>query len=133
MIVHNRTQIKFIIMTMIPIVISLFFFPLWKLSMNIMALNVLIPVFTICLNTIITPVYLIYTVKRFSKQHHFILCLTFSVVALYGSSFIQFINWGIATGLLMKPDASTLLISRIETIISSIIFAIGLLYIYLKK
>ena len=50
-----------------------------------------------------------------------------SETSMYGSLYIQFLNWGIATGMLKYPDSSTIMVYQIEAIASSIILAIGMI------
>lgn len=115
----------------IPIIIHLIFLPFWVLDKN--GIVALVEIF---IGTVIIPVYLIIiSTKSFSDlgiNKFFILLATMLFVETTGI-IIEYFNWGIVTGNLLKPDSETVLIVKIQMIISSIIIIVGWFIIGLIK
>ena len=111
-----------------PLVVALAFHPLWISSTKGLGTVALI---TTVLNWFITPIYLI-IITHFAAKNYLSLGLSviISMISLYGSQYLQFWNWGTATGLLRNPDVATLMIVLIGVVVSSILLAIGMLTLF---
>ena len=131
--------IRFVFFLCIPLFVALGFHLLWQISIRGTGIGIVIVAFaTFAINSFITPIYLIMTSHYFFVKNGFSLglCIIISIVSLYGSIYLQFWNWGTATGSLTSPDSSSLMIIQIEVVFATIIFAVGTLiltYVRSKK
>jgi len=83
----------------------------------------------------LTPKYLLVVIYHFAVKNQWSIGtgVLGGLVALYGSIYIQFWNWGTTTGRLQNPDWGTLLLCRLEAIVTTIIFAVGIIILLVFK
>lgn len=127
---NNKTYLVTHIMFLIfPLFVALACHPFWKLSFEEpLESRATVPLITTVLSTVISPIYLIIVNKHFmfKSQLSVVIGIIVSLIALYGSIYLQFWNWGIATGMLKNPDGVTKIIVLWEMIVSTIIFVLGM-------
>ena len=132
---HKIKPFLLVVYFIVPLIVALVFHPIWRFSRKgFSEPNTAVALITMTLNFVIIPTYLVIMTKIATKNDlHLALCIILSIVVLYGSICIQYWNWGIATGMLKNPDSSTILVYKLETIVSSIILGIGLFIVAVTK
>ena len=123
----------FIISLIMPVIVALIFHPLWIFSTP--GYTMMIVSFIAQILNLFTPIYLILITKYFAVKNHFSIGIGVIVglVALYGSIYLQFWNWGTATGMFQNPDWGTVWLVKFEVIVSTIILAIGMIILFIMK
>lgn len=106
---------------LLPIVIHLLFLPFWLLDVDISIIEILV-------GTFIVPVYLIAVfgikMSRFSPGKFILMLIIILAITNLGIA-IDYFNWGIVTGYLLKPDSETVYLTKLQMNIASIIVIIG--------
>lgn len=106
---------------LLPIVIHLLFLPFWLLDVDISIIEILA-------GTFIVSIYLIavFGIKMSSfSPGKFILILIIMLAITNLGIAIEYFNWGIVTGYLLKPDSETVYLTKLQMNIASIIVIIG--------
>ncbi len=116
---------------LIPIVSQFLFLPFWFFDDN--GIVSLLEI-TVC--TVVFPVYLVVIYCKFSDcfsmLRAFQILFVMLVITLIDSA-VYYFNWGISTSNLLTPDSSTMLIMRIQIIISLAIVIIGWIIVFFVK
>ena len=130
--------VRYITFLLIPVLVAFAFHPLWLISFKGTVgtgTAVAVALLTMALNTVFTPLYLIVIIGFFALKRNLVLSLgiVISFVSLHLSIYLQFWNWGVATGGLNNPDSSTSMVFLIERVVSSIILLVGMISLYITK
>jgi len=115
--------VKLVLYAIAPPIVAAATYPFWIISET----RVIVSIFTMLLAFVVTPVYLLYMIRRFSSTNE--VSLLFSIPMCFFANVLfvlaHYLNWGNSTGLLKTPDSSTILIVKLELFVSIAILIIG--------
>jgi hypothetical protein len=125
-------NLKFLLFSIIPLGIAICFYPIWKYAKEGMAL---VSIFTMIMNFIVTPVFLLILIGMFGLKHkvNMLLCISVGLLVNAMSTLVQYWNWGSSTGLLKSPDSSSVMMLQIQLFVSTTILIIGSIIITIVK
>ena len=113
----------YMIFYLLPIIICLATFTFWFLGIKYEAIAYYTSTFSIALNAIIIPIYLVvcsFFINDISISKKIIYSFSSNMISII----IQYCNWGLTTKLLFSPDAETKHIVYLQIIVSCAILAI---------
>lgn len=114
-----------------PIIINLLFLPLlWWSGESIVTIAVA------TINVVFIPIYLLIVTNIIAKKlsiYRFIIFLLLMIVSAFFGTLTNYFNWGITTGHLLNPDSETLLILKVQFIISVGVILVGWIAISICK
>lgn len=115
---------------LVPLLFHLLCTPIWYLDIS-MTVWIWLSLFEKFVGILIIPVYLsILSIKKpLFEKTFFQVCILILLCCV--GPFIEYLNWGISTGWFFTPDSETVLIIKMEILISIIISCV--LYFVLKK
>lgn len=117
---------------LIPIGIHVLFFPFLCFAENSSTISMI----EMATGTIFIPIYLIFISEKLLSGLNIIKCITILLLMLLitvTGIFVSYLNWGILTGYLFKPDSITVLLIKYQVIISSVIITLGWIVVCLAK
>lgn len=109
---------------LIPIAVHILFLPFWfmgKGTGNTALIELVV-------GALIIPIYLIIISFKFVDKismGRFVTVLLLMIGITVIGNLISYCNWGISTGKLLTPDSETVLIAKMQIIISIIVVSIG--------
>ena len=113
----------------VPILFGIALLPIYSFgTIEILGALSLLQMF---INSFITPVYLLEFTKKYTNRGRLSLqrLVIISFMSLYLSIILEYLGWGLAGGQMLNPYSATVLMLISVALISSLILAIGILFI----
>lgn len=116
---------------LVPIAIQLILLPFWFIDKG-----AIVSLIGLAIGAVMTPIYLIIISFKFVEKisaGSFVGILLLMIGIAILACLINYFNWGLSAGNLLSPDSETVLIIKMQMVVSSAIVIVGWIVAFIIK